>query len=94
MSNEQPQEIKIIDNIPGAEYANFMQVSSPNKDEFHLAFGSMSGVSGRIVAKIISNPGHFKRMAAVMTDVITKYEAQFGKIEEAPEFNKEIGFKS
>lgn len=90
---EQPQEIKIADNIPGADYANFMQIMNPNKDEFHLNFGTLSGASGRVISKIITNPGHLKRMAAVISDVITKYESQYGKIEEAPEFNKEIGFK-
>jgi hypothetical protein len=87
------QEIKIVDNIPGAEYANMMQLGSPNKDEFHLNFATISGGSGRVVAKVITNPGHLKRMAAVLNDVIKNYEEKFGKIEEAPEFNKEIGFK-
>lgn len=90
---EQTQEIKIADNIPGADYANFMQVINPDKNEFHLNFGTLSGTTGRVVAKIITNPGHFKRMAVLMNDLVVKYETQFGKIEEAPEFNKEIGFK-
>jgi len=94
MSNQpQQNEIKIADNIPGAEYANAMQVNF-NRDEFHLAFFSISGLSGRVVAKVITNPGHFKRMAAVMNDVIKKYEDQHGAIKEAEEMNKEIGFKA
>ncbi|NTU98417.1 DUF3467 domain-containing protein [Candidatus Falkowbacteria bacterium] len=87
------QEIKIVDNIPGAEYANMMQLGSPNKDEFHLNFATISGNSGRVVAKIITNPAHFKRMVAVMTDVIKKYEDKFGTIEEVLGVDKEIGFK-
>lgn len=95
MSNEQTQEIKIADNIPGADYANAMQVMNPNKDEFHMNFFTISGAAGKVVGKIITNPSHFKRMAAVMADVIAKYEEKYGKIEEVPEpLNKEIGFKA
>lgn len=92
MTNQKEQEIKIADNIPGAEYANVMQVNF-NKEEFHLNFFTLSGTTGRVVGKTITNPGHFKRMVAVMTDVLKKYEEQHGEIKEAPELNKEIGFK-
>lgn len=68
MSNQnQPQEIKIADNIPGAEYANAAQISH-NKDEFQMFFFSIVGQTGRVVGKIITNPGHYKRMVAAMTD--------------------------
>lgn len=87
------QEIQIADNIPGAEYANLLQVGTPSKDEFHLNFATISGTSGRVVAKIITNPGHFKRIAVLMAKLVEDYEAKFGKIEESPEVNKEIGFK-
>jgi len=99
MSEQKPQptagqqQIQIADNIPGAEYANLMQVGTPSKDEFHLNFITISGTSGRVVSKIITNPGHFKRIAVLMGKLVEDYEAKFGKIEEAPEVNKEIGFK-
>jgi hypothetical protein len=92
MTTPQANEIKIADNIPGGEYANAMQVNF-NRDEFHLAFFSISGLSGRVVSKVITNPGHFKRMAAVMADVIKKYEDQHGSIQEAENIEREIGFK-
>jgi len=87
------QEIKIADNIPGAEYANAMQVNH-NKDEMHLMFINLMGGSGRVTGKIITSPGHFKRMIAAMQDNLKKYESQFGEVKESvsPE-GKEIGFK-
>jgi len=90
---KQPQEIKIADNIPGAEYANAMQINH-NKDEIQMMFLNIMGMSGRITGKIITSPGHFKRMIAAMTDNLKKYEEIFGEVKEAvgPE-NKEIGFK-
>ncbi|MEI6596983.1 MAG: DUF3467 domain-containing protein [bacterium] len=93
MSTQQPQEIKIADNIPGAEYANVMQVNS-NHDEFQMVFYTLSGNTGRVTGKIITNPGHFKRMIAAMADVMKKYEDQFGEVEKSIDLGKEIGFKS
>jgi len=89
----QPQEIKIADNIPGAEYANAAQISH-NKDEFQLFFFNIVGQSGRVVSKVITNPGHYKRMIAAMADNLKKYEEKFGEVKEAAELDKEIGFKA
>ncbi len=93
MANEQKKEIKIADNIPGAEYSNAMQVNH-NKDEFHLMYLNLLGASGRVAAKLITSPGHYKRMIAAMQDNLKKYEEQYGEIKEsAVPDNKEIGFK-
>ena len=94
MSDQKKQvELKIADNIPGAEYANAMQVNH-NRDEFQMMFLNILGGSGRVSAKIISSPGHYKRMLAAMQDNLKKYEEQFGEIKDVtgPE-GKEIGFK-
>ena len=94
MSNQnQPQEIKIADNIPGAEYASAAQISH-NKDEFQMFFFNIVGQSGRVIGKIITNPGHYKRMIAAMVDNLKKYEEKFGEVKEAEELDKEIGFKA
>ncbi|MDD5071358.1 MAG: DUF3467 domain-containing protein [Patescibacteria group bacterium] len=99
MENQRPnnppagtQEIKVADNIPGAEYANAMQIIH-NKDEFQLVFFNIMGASGRVTGKIITSPGHFKRMIAAMADNLKKYEEKFGEVEKAAGPEKEIGFK-
>ena len=97
MTNEKaPQannQIKIADNIPGAEYANAMQVNH-NKDEFQMMYINLMGTSGRVTGKVITTPGHYKRMIIAMQDNLKKYEETFGEVKEAaaPESN-EIGFK-
>lgn len=95
MSNQEAQkrEIKIADNIPGAEYANAMQANH-NKDEFQLLFLNIMGASGRVTGKIITSPGHFKRIVAAMQANLEKYEKQYGEIKESVDVNKEIGFKA
>lgn len=88
---QQPKEINLADNIPGAEYANFMQVSH-TKEEFLLMFANIAGTSGRVVGKIMTNSGHMKRIVSVLQDNISKYEASFGKITEAEAPKSEMGF--
>jgi hypothetical protein len=86
------QEIKIADNIPGAEYANAMQVNH-NKDEFQIMFLNILGISGRVTGKIITSPGHFKRIIAAMAENLKKYEEKYGEVEKSADLEKEIGFK-
>ena len=90
-SPQQQQQIKIADNIPGAEYTNAAQIKH-TKEEFHLVFANIFPPSGKVVSKIITSPGHFKKMIAAMNENLKRYEDQFGVIEEAPAIDKEIGF--
>ena len=88
------QEIKITDNIAGAEYANMMQVLH-NKEEMNLLFAHILPPTGKMVAKITTSPSHFKRMIEVMEKALKVYEEQFGKIDTAqdPKANNEkVGF--
>lgn len=92
---QQPQkkEIKIADNIPGAEYANAMQVNH-NQDEIQMMFMNLMGQSGRVVGKVVTTPGHFKRIIAAMQDNLKKYEENFGEVKEMKGREEEqIGFK-
>lgn len=92
MSEQNPSEIKIQDNFAGGEYANGMQVSH-TKEEFLMTFFNVVPPSGRVVAKIITSPGHLKRIVAALNDNLKKYEDQFGAIQEAESPKKGIGFE-
>ncbi len=76
----QSQEIKITDNIPGAEYANMMQILH-TKEEFNLLFAHILPPTGKMVGKITTSPGHFKRMIEAMQQNLKTYEEQFGKVD-------------
>jgi len=89
----QPQEIKIQDNFPGGEYANAMQISH-NKEEFLLTFLNIVPPSGRVCGKIITNPGHLKRMIAALQENLKRYEQSFGTVEQAESPKGDIGFKA
>lgn len=90
----QPQEIKITDNIPGAEYTNIMQVNH-TQEEFTMIFANVAGPTGKVVSKVITSPGHMKRIVDALAENIKKYEEQFGQIKTAvaPEGQKGIGFE-
>jgi hypothetical protein len=47
-----PQEIKIADNVPGAEYTNLAQINH-TREEFQMVFMNVMPPSGRVVGKII-----------------------------------------
>ena len=93
MSEQNQNEIKIVDNFAGGEYANAMQVVH-SKDEFLISFLNIVSPTGRVCGKIITSPGHLKRMIAALQENLKKYEDTFGIVEEAEGPKETIGFKS
>lgn len=93
MENQNQMEIKITDSFAGGEYANAMQVAH-GKEEFLLTFFNLVPPSGRVCGKIITSPGHLKRMIMALSDNLKKYEEKFGAVEAAESPKAEIGFKA
>ena len=97
MSPEKPQKkeikIKIGDSEMKGVYANFMRVTH-SKEEFTLDFANVVPPTGIITARVITSPGHFKRIIKALENNLRLYEEKFGKIEEARELKREeIGFQ-
>jgi len=92
-SNQPQQQIQIKDGFAGGEYANGMQVSH-TKEEFLLTFLNIVPPSGRVAGKIITSPGHVKRMITALSDNLKKYEEKFGAVEEAESPKNKIGFSA
>lgn len=95
--NEQSKQIQIKvkdEDLKGA-YSNLMQVLH-TKEEFMLDFFLVSPPNGVLNSRVIMSPGHVKRLVKALQENIGKYEAKFGKIEEAkkPEMPEgQMGFK-
>lgn len=68
-----------------------MQVSH-TKEEFMMMFANIAGPAGRVVSKVITTPGHLKRIIKALQENLERYEKTFGKIEEAEAPKSEIGF--
>jgi len=85
---EQPakKEIKITlpESLRGGAYANSM-FATHTREEFILDFVMMTPPVGTVTARVITSPGHMKRMVSALTENLKKYEAKFGKLTEAPE---------
>ena len=79
---------------PGA-YANNMMVTH-NKEEFMIDFIFMDPQMGSVVSRVVTSPGHMKRIISALQDNLRKYEISFGEIKEAPApgGGKIIGFRS
>ncbi len=98
MDNQQQEkkvQIKISDEVTKGFYANNMLVFH-TPEEFVMDFVSVLGTNQGIVgAKIITSPGHAKRILSALKDNIEKYESRFGeiKIASAPSSPGEIGFE-
>ena len=73
--------IKIADETLKGVYANMMMVAH-NQEEFVLDFLNMWQPQGIIVSRVVTSPGHLKRIAAALTENLKKYEEQFGEIKE------------
>lgn len=94
VENSQKQiQIKAKDEILTGSYANMMQVSH-GREEFILDFVSLFPPNGNLVARILVNPAHAKRILKALQENIERYESQFGKLEEAETDKPSFGFKT
>ena len=74
-------------------YSNFMQVAH-TKEEFVMDFLNVFPPAGNMVARVVTSPGHLKRIIKALTQNLEQYEGKFGKVEEAEGPQAEIGFKA
>ncbi|MDX1535830.1 MAG: DUF3467 domain-containing protein [Candidatus Spechtbacterales bacterium] len=84
MANQNQQQIKMNaseDVLKGA-YANAMQISH-TKEEFILDFFLAHPPQGQLASRVITSPGHAKRIVAALQQNIKNYEEKFGEIKEA-----------
>ncbi|MFH1207526.1 MAG: DUF3467 domain-containing protein [Patescibacteria group bacterium] len=88
--------IKMDDATMKGVYANAMGVSH-TKEEFTVDFMNVYPFqrAGIVTSRVITSPGHMKRIYLALQENIKKYEDKFGKIEaaQAPSTG-EIGFKT
>jgi hypothetical protein len=76
--------IKVTDEIVGGVYSNHMVIAH-TREEFFLDFFSMLPEAGKLSSRVITSPGHVKRIARALAENISKYESRFGPITEAQE---------
>ena len=67
-------------------YSNLMMIHH-NTEEFTLNFVYIfpNGTQGKLLSSVIVSPGHAKRIWRALGENLSRFEAQFGTIKEAPE---------
>ena len=80
--NKQEIKVRFPEKIMGGSYANHMIVLH-TKEEFIMDFIMASPPAGTVTARVITSPGHMKRIINALQDNVKKYEEKFGEIIEA-----------
>ena len=80
------QEVKVSfpENLRGGVYSNTMVVTH-TREEFILDFMMITPPVGSVTARVVTSPGHMKRMLSALKLNLEKYESKFGKLTEAAE---------
>ena len=76
--------IKIADEELKGRYSNLLRITH-TREEFILDFINVVPPQGAVTARIVTSPGHLKRIVAALTENLKRYERAFGQIREAPE---------
>lgn len=89
------KEIKVNfpEKLPAGVYSNNMMVTH-TREEFVMDFLMVTPQGGVVTSRVITSPGHMKRIIAALQDNVRKYEAAHGRIKEAEELKGKIGFQA
>jgi hypothetical protein len=92
---KQPQQVQIKADEKEllGQYAN-LAVIHHTMEEFTINFIYVFPTvpQGKLVASMIVSPMHAKRLMRAMQENVTRYEAQFGAIQEGPTPDPTVGF--
>jgi len=76
-------KLRMPERLAAGSYANSLVVRhSPT--EFVMDWALVTSGGGEIVARVITSPGHIKRVIAALEENVRKYEAQHGPIQVPP----------
>lgn len=76
--------VKITDEELKGRYANLVRITH-TREEFILDYINMVPPQGAVTARVITSPGHLKRLIRALSDNLRLYEQKFGQVQEAAE---------
>ena len=85
MSGEGKQQtlnIKIGDEEQKGRYSNLLRIAH-SREEFILDFINLVPPQGVVTARVVTSPGHLKRIVRALQENLQRYEAAYGEIQEA-----------
>lgn len=78
----QSLNIKIGDEELKGRYSNLLRITH-TREEFILDFVNLVPPQGMVTARIVTSPGHLKRIVQALAQNLARYEEAFGPIPEA-----------
>jgi len=92
---EQPPEserpaalnVKISDDELKGRYTNLLRITHTS-EEFILDFINLVPPQGVVTARLVTSPGHLKRIIGALQTNLKRYEETFGQVREAPDPNE------
>ncbi len=91
--NQKEMKVKINDEQLKGVYANMMRVSH-QQDSFVMDFAHLTPPQGIVVSRVITSPGHLKKMISALQQNLKLYEERYGEIAEGQPHKQEIGFQT
>ncbi len=76
--------VKIDDDELKGRYSNLLRITH-TREEFILDFINLVPPQGIVTARIVTSPGHLKRIIRALEANLKRYEEAFGAIREAAE---------
>ena len=76
--------VKIGDAELKGAYSNLLRITH-TREEFILDFINVVPPQGIVSARIVTSPGHLKRIIRALGTNLRRYEEAYGVIEEAPD---------
>ena len=80
---EEPYNIKIEDEELKGRYSNLLRILH-TQEEFILDFINLVPPQGIVTARVVTSPGHVRRIVRALAANLERYEQTFGPIPEAP----------
>ena len=77
-------EIKISDQELQGRYSNLLRITH-TREEFFLDFIQLAPPQGVVTARVVTSPGHLKRIVRALATNLQRYEEAFGTVAEADE---------
>jgi hypothetical protein len=92
--NQQNQiNIELPEDIAEGIYSNFAIIAHSNQEFIVDFIRMMPGLpKAKVKSRIVLSPQHAKRLVAALKDNISKYEQQFGAIDDKEAFQYPMGF--
>ena len=76
--------IKIEDRELRGNYANLLRITHTT-EEFILDFINMAPPQGIVTSRVVTSPGHVKRIIHALQVNLQRYESAHGPVREAPD---------